>query len=65
MDTVTCPYCKHEQEVSPDWSDGLPASGIFFQRCDECGRDFEVQADWMPLFHVIKPETEEVAPHAD
>lgn len=53
MSGWACPYCsaEHAAGSNPDhWNDGCR---VFEFECD-CGKSFQVEVDWEPLFYVSK-----------
>lgn len=48
-DTVECPYCKHENDMSDGVTD-LPSDNKFDQECTGCGEEFEVFVEFTPSY---------------
>lgn len=51
MSLMVCPYCGHEW----DYDDYVEYSN-FYEECPECGREFEVEVEWDPIFYTSKME---------
>lgn len=51
LDTVECPYCNHENDMSEGTVD-LPSDNRFDHECTntECGREFEVFVEFTPSY---------------
>ena len=52
-DTVECPYCKHENDMSEGTVD-LPSDNKFDHECDSCGEEFEVEIEFYPSYGASK-----------
>lgn len=48
-DTVECPYCKQENDMSDGLVD-LPSDNKFDHGCTNCGEEFEVGVEFEPSF---------------
>lgn len=48
-DTVECPYCGHENDMSEGTVD-LPSDHKFDHECGSCEREFEVQVEFEPTY---------------
>lgn len=48
-DTVECPYCEHENDMSEGTVD-LPSDNKFDHECENCEREFEVQVEFYPSY---------------
>lgn len=49
-DTVECPYCKHENDMSDALSDGVPSDNKFDYECEKCEKEFEVYVEFEPSY---------------
>jgi hypothetical protein len=52
-DTVECPYCEHENDMSEGTVD-LPSDNKFDHECDNCGEEFEVGVEFYPSYGASK-----------
>lgn len=50
IDTVDCPYCEHENDMSDGTTD-LPDSLTFDHECEKCEKEFEVEVDFSPNYY--------------
>ena len=48
-DTVECPYCGHENDMSEGTVD-LPDDNKFDHECEKCEREFEVFVEFYPSY---------------
>ncbi|MGX1266726.1 transcription elongation factor Elf1 [Rossellomorea marisflavi] len=48
-DTVECPYCEHENDMS-DGTVDLPDDNRFDHECARCGGEFEVFVEFFPTY---------------
>lgn len=48
-DTVECPYCEHENDMS-DGTVDLSSDNKFDQECEMCEREFEVFVEFEPSY---------------
>lgn len=48
-DTVECPYCGHENDMSDGVTD-LPSDNKFDQECSNCFEEFEVFVEFHPSY---------------
>lgn len=48
--TVDCPYCGHENDMSDALSDGLSSDNTLDWECSECEEEFEVQVEFEPSY---------------
>lgn len=48
-DTVECPYCGHENDMSDGCVD-LPEDNKFDHECENCGEEFEVEVEFEPNY---------------
>lgn len=49
FDTVECPYCGFENDMSDGLTD-LPSDNKFDQECGSCEREFEVEVEFEPRY---------------
>ncbi|KWX71601.1 hypothetical protein AMQ84_27145 [Paenibacillus riograndensis] len=49
-DTVDCPYCGHENDMSHALTDGLSSNNTFDHECEECETEFEVYVEFEPSY---------------
>ena len=49
FDTVECPYCGHENDMS-DGTVDLPSDNRFDHECSGCEREFEVYVEFSPSY---------------
>lgn len=49
FDTVECPYCKHENDMSEGTVD-LPSDNKFDHECENCPEEFEVFVEFTPVY---------------
>ena len=49
FDTVECPYCEHENDMSDGLID-LPSDNTFDHICEECEKEFEVFVEFEPNY---------------
>lgn len=52
-DTVECPYCEFENDMSDGCTD-LPNDNKFDSECEKCGREFEVEVEFYPSYGARK-----------
>lgn len=52
-DTVECPYCRHENDMSDGCVD-LPEDNKFDHECENCGEEFEVEVEFEPIYSANK-----------
>ncbi|KHD86352.1 hypothetical protein NG54_03270 [Heyndrickxia ginsengihumi] len=52
-DTVECPYCKHDNDMSDGLTD-LPSGNKFDHECTNCGEEFEVEVEFGPYYSASK-----------
>ena len=43
MSDITCPYCKHSQEINHDDGYGYEEDTDFYQECVQCDKGFKFQ----------------------
>ncbi|UFU00348.1 hypothetical protein KO561_05205 [Radiobacillus kanasensis] len=55
LDTVECPYCGHENDMS-DGTIDLPDDNKFDHECENCEREFEVFVEFEPSYNSGKIE---------
>lgn len=55
FDTVECPYCEHENDMSEGTVD-LPSDNTFDSECEKCEREFEVHVEFDPVYSAIEIE---------
>lgn len=55
FDTVECPYCEHENDMSDGLTD-LPSDNKFDHECTKCGEEFEVFVEFEPSYSSGKIE---------
>ncbi|WP_059049049.1 hypothetical protein [Paenibacillus senegalimassiliensis] len=48
-DTVECPYCGHENDMSDGLTD-LSSDNKFDHECSCCEREFEVEVEFDPIY---------------
>lgn len=53
FDTVECPYCGHENDMSEGLID-LPSDNKFDNECEKCERDFEVGVEFDPVYSALE-----------
>lgn len=53
METVECPYCKHENDMSDGLTD-LPSDNKFDHECTGCQEEFEVFVEFEPSYSAGK-----------
>lgn len=49
FETVECPYCEHENDMSDGLTD-LPSNNKFDTECEKCGKEFEVEVEFDPSY---------------
>ncbi|MFJ7976510.1 hypothetical protein ACIQZI_12520 [Peribacillus sp. NPDC096379] len=49
FDTVECPYCEHENDMSEGTVD-LPSDNKFDHECEKCEQEFEVFVEFEPSY---------------
>lgn len=49
FETVECPYCEHENDMSEGTVD-LPSDNRFDHECESCEREFEVYVEFSPSY---------------
>jgi len=54
-DTVECPYCQHENDMSEGTVD-LPSDNKFDHECENCEQEFEVEVEFYPSYSSGKIE---------
>lgn len=54
-DTVDCPYCGHENDMSDGLTD-LPSDNKFDHECENCEKEFEVEVEFEPSYGANKIE---------
>src|SRR5690625_4978019 len=55
FETVECPYCEHENDMSEGLID-LPSDNKFDHECENCEREFEVEVEFEPIYSGTKIE---------
>lgn len=55
--TVECPYCEHENDMSDGLTD-LPSDHKFDTECEKCEKEFEVEVEFSPGYSGFKIEYE-------
>lgn len=55
FDTVECPYCEHENDMS-DGTVDLPRDNKFDHECENCELEFEVFVEFEPSYSASKIE---------
>lgn len=53
FDTVECPYCEYENDMSEGLTD-LPSSNKFDHECENCEKEFEVEVEFEPSYSGLK-----------
>ncbi|MNO29199.1 hypothetical protein D3C76_191070 [compost metagenome] len=53
-DTVDCPFCEHENDMSDALCDGLSNDNTFDHECENCGEEFEVYVEFDPTYSASK-----------
>ena len=53
FDTVECPYCKYENDMSDGCVDLLD-DNKFDHECENCGEEFEVEVEFEPIYSANK-----------
>lgn len=48
-DTVECPYCEHENDMTDALAD-LADENIFDTECESCEEEFEVEVEFIPSY---------------
>lgn len=56
--TVECPCCGAENDMTDVLSDGLSSNNTTDWECEECGEEFEIQVEFEPSFSASKIEYE-------
>lgn len=54
FNTVECPYCEYENDMSDALSDGLSSDNTFDWECENCEKEFEVFVDFDPVYYPSK-----------
>lgn len=54
-DTVECPYCGYENDMSDGCTD-LPDDNKFDHECENCEKEFEVEVEFDPIYSANKIE---------
>jgi len=52
--TVECPYCEKENDMSDALSDGLSSDNKFDTECSFCEEEFEVEVEFDPQYSASK-----------
>jgi hypothetical protein len=55
-DTVDCPYCEYENDMSDALCDGLSNDSKIDWDCQNCGEIFEVYVEFEPTYYSSKIE---------
>ena len=55
-DTVECPYCRHDNDMSNALVDGLSDDNTLDWTCDKCEEEFEVYVEFYPTYYPSKIE---------
>lgn len=55
-DTVECPYCEYENDMTDALSDGLSSDNTFDWECSNCEEEFEVYVEFEPSYYPSKIE---------
>lgn len=55
-DTVECPYCEHDNDMTDALCDGLSSDNTLDWECENCEREFEVYVDFEPSYSASKIE---------
>ena len=58
-DTVECPCCGKENDMSDALCDGLSSDNTIDWECQECEEEFEVYVEFDPCYSASKIEYEE------
>ena len=53
-DTVECPYCGYENDMSDALCNGLSDDNTLDWECSQCEEEFEVQVEFDPTFSASK-----------
>ena len=53
FDTVKCPYCEYENDMSDGCID-LPDDNKFDHECENCQEEFEVEVEFEPTYSANK-----------
>jgi len=56
MNTVDCPYCGKENDMSDALYDGLSDDNKLDWECEKCEKEFEVYVEFEPSFSASKIE---------
>ncbi|WP_133015002.1 hypothetical protein [Clostridium cuniculi] len=54
-DTVECPYCGYDNDMSDGYVD-LPDDNAFDHECENCQREFEVHVEFKPIYSASRIE---------
>jgi len=54
FDTVECPYCEHENDMSNALCDGLSSDNTLDWTCRGCEEEFEVHVEFEPSYSASK-----------
>lgn len=49
-DTVNCPYCEHENDMSDALCDGLSDDNKLDWTCRNCDEEFEIYVEFDPIY---------------
>lgn len=55
-DTVECPYCGYDNDMTDALIDGLSSDNKFDWECQYCEKDFEVFVEFEPSYSASKIE---------
>lgn len=55
-DTVDCPYCGYENDMSDALCDGCPDDNKMDWECQSCEKEFEVEIEFEPSYSASKIE---------
>ena len=50
FDTVECPYCEHENDMSDGLTDLPGNDNQFDHECEKCEEEFEVEVEFSPSY---------------
>lgn len=53
-DTVECPYCGYDNDMSDALCDGLSSDNTFDHECESCEEEFEVYVEFDPSYSASK-----------
>lgn len=57
-DTVECPYCNHENDMTNALDDGLDKDNTLDWECEECEKEFKVFVEFNPVYSASRIDYE-------